>query len=1279
MADTGALTGTAPAAVRAGQTTRVQITLSRSSRLARLFIVHFRFDKAFIEPCMRGVLQAVNAHALAHADEKLLIVGHCDKTGSDTYNQSLSERRARSVFAYLTVGRDAASRTAALAEWNAIRQRRPGGELPSVRDNWDVREYQHILQDLRFYAGRVDGQNGPATRDAVRAYRCAKGLPPGDTVDDPTWEALIADYLGQDSLAIPADRFLPNCSGEVLKWLGCGEEDPVDNRATAWRPNRRVELLFVRADALPCQVPQPDTFNLPAPGAVNSNWCVGPTTGGGSHSCFVTPAAPGSTSSRSPDAFTRVPDQSGTITVEGTVQREGTGGALTPVPNQPFVLIAPNGEFKAGENAQGEAIPGRTDASGGFSFSNMPPGVYTFEVVTPANAPALVRLADGNDADIKGAIVCKALAAPPPGGANPRLDVVIVNAPVLREIRLPVAAHIMLPLDSRSNDVRQCPDSTGALVPQVTQHTEAEIRQFFEGANTIWRQARVRFELVDVVREAYTHPIADPALRGNCAVDQNEFTFLLSRCPYPDVVNAYFFRDFAGSGEAGFGVSVESGAVGGLPGGVAVADRASGTFGGAPVDITLDAAESTQFVAHELGHYLNLDNVDATPANADRLMLPGTATGANRTLVQAEIDRARASRGAASSCVPLSLRVTGATQIGGSLSNQFIIIQDPARTVTIDADIPDRLLDPAVGALTITGGTPGANPKQQTVSAGSAGDFTVEATYTPAGGGAPVVKRVVIRVATFALRVEGARQVPPGGTTFVTRRDPAGRVTIIADISSLPFCVPVTLVTWTGGTQTADPVRRTLVPAASGSTVVTATVAGVTRPVTITVIVPQLDIITPPLVPAQADTFSPTAASPAARAVRIGLWDRAFDSTTGNLRNQRTETLNFVGADSRRFYFRLRDASAATEAQINWRTVFGDGSTDHAPPSQALTLTETAAGSGVFISKAVMLVSDNDDRQQATDSGLPAGHSDAGLRNPDQSNHRLRRVTVDNTHQLDSQVVGEYIPTGATAPAATVTLPVFERAPEERRRIRVHLVNVRRTVGGAGIVTAARRDLVFDTFRSVYARCGIFAVVDEIVVDPPATATVWPTQYPGDPIAINPSVVEPTFVSGSLTPSRPAQDIINLIRARADFDANDLYIICVAHIYQAPVAAPPGPLVDGPGGVAFADFVLSATSTARSFALAGVLSGITEFAEPHEATHNTTNFSHYDLAASGATGPGNIDSKNLMHRFFLQTGLGVRNPKRLWNETVTNNNQSPALVIPAQIDAIRGSRFARPY
>ena len=37
----------------------------------------------------------------------------------------------------------------------------------------------------------------------------------------------------------------------------------------------------------------------------------------------------------------------------------------------------------------------------------------------------------------------------------------------------------------------------------------------------------------------------------------------------------------------------------------------------------------------------------------------------------------------------------------------------------------------------------------------------------------------------------------------------------------------------------------------------------------------------------------------AATRVRIGLWDHAFDSATGNLRNAVAEPANFIGSDTR--------------------------------------------------------------------------------------------------------------------------------------------------------------------------------------------------------------------------------------------------------------------------------------------------------------------------------------------------------------------------------------------
>ncbi|MEJ2557408.1 MAG: OmpA family protein, partial [Anaerolineae bacterium] len=363
-----------PVVVRADQPeTRVTIILrvDENKAIAKAYIVHFWFDKAFIEPCLRSVLRQVAEHAQDHPDEKLIIVGHTDLTGGDDYNQSLSERRARSVFAYLTFGRDPA---AALSEWDQLRRRRPAGESPSIKDTWAVREYQYMLQDLGFYAGNIDENHGPQTDQAVENFRAAKGLPPGVTVDDAVWAALIQDYMAQDNLAVPESQFLPNCDNEILKWLGCGEKDPVRNTQDAWRPNRRTELLFVKAESLPCEVPQPFTFELPQPGAVGSAWCLGPGDPN-ARCCFLTRQA------EEEGKFFVQPAEPGAVVVQGSIKFEDG----TPLANNKYVPIAPDGEFMDGERPSGEnrgrPIPGRTAADGTFAYPDKPKGIgiYTLE------------------------------------------------------------------------------------------------------------------------------------------------------------------------------------------------------------------------------------------------------------------------------------------------------------------------------------------------------------------------------------------------------------------------------------------------------------------------------------------------------------------------------------------------------------------------------------------------------------------------------------------------------------------------------------------------------------------------------------------------------------------------------------------------------------------------------------------------------------------------------------------------------------------------------------
>ncbi len=424
--------------------------------------------------------------------------------------------------------------------------------------------------------------------------------------------------------------------------------------------------------------------------------------------------------------------------------------------------------------------------------------------------------------------------------------------------------------------------------------------------------------------------------------------------------------------------------------------------------------------------------------------------------------------------------------------------------------------------------------------------------------------------------------------------------------------------------------------------------------------------------------------------VRFGLWDKAFDPANGNLLNGATDATHFIGADTRRFLFRVRDPNATTP-QLEWRTVKADNTDDHAPAAQPLQLQQTAPNSRLFFSSPVFLVTDEIDRQ-LQNSGLTVPAVNLLL-------PRIRKVTVDATHQLDGKVAATYSPAaGQTLRNATV---LFARTPEERKRLRVHLVSVRASVGAAGVLSAARKTRATDLFRSLYAVCGIYADViqAEIVIDPPASCLAWPTVYPGNAAFLAGPVVEGFgFVGNNLVPSASQLDIITVVRNLAGFAANDIYLVFVNRILAAPLPAPPPPPPVGTppaavafqqnGGESFPDSFTAVGSLARGFTFVWAIVGSNNV-EVHETTHVTTDLrnnagGHYDLglprtAVPSPTTPGNVDGKNLMHRFPPAFATSVLDPKRLWNTEVTNSNYNPALVIPAQIDAIRSSRFVQNF
>lgn len=434
-----AMSGEAEATVRRGQTEQVQITLRPGANIAKAFIIHFRFDSAFFEPCMREVLEKVFNYAQAHSGEKIVVVGHTDKQGPPEYNQQLSERRARSVFAVLTFGASPALRDSAITDWDQLW--RPGHT--GLHDEWSVREQQYMLQDLEFYSGNIK-EDPDAKTDAVKlaaavsAFQGDHGLPATGVVDAATWRALGTAYLEAGALAIPEDRFLRNanpeepCDEGILKWLGCGEQDPVRNTEDAWRPNRRVEILFVRVDKLPCQVPPPVTLKQPAPIAEDNKWCLGPGDVN-KRCCFTTRPQPNQ--QRDPNKLQVIPAEPDQVTVNGTVKFDDD----SPVAKEEYTLIAPDGTFlhsgpdqngviKAdlGEVARGakrgRPIPMRTDGDGKFSHPEPTlVGVYILGLPKLAE-PAVARANEEPPEAAIGNVVCMDIESPtgpqPPGSGG---------------------------------------------------------------------------------------------------------------------------------------------------------------------------------------------------------------------------------------------------------------------------------------------------------------------------------------------------------------------------------------------------------------------------------------------------------------------------------------------------------------------------------------------------------------------------------------------------------------------------------------------------------------------------------------------------------------------------------------------------------------------------------------------------------------------------------------------------------------------------------------------
>jgi hypothetical protein len=214
------------------------VLVPKTSRI-RLVGMFFDLDKCFLLPSAMHGIRKIKGQYDKYPDSNLLVVGHTDTSGADSYNLTLSLERADAVAAFLTDD---------VAAWEAW-----FGTAKPAEKRWGTREVQAMLTVLPegeppYYQGEPNGSEDAEHTAAVKGFQKAQGLTVDGIAGPLTRKALIEAYMGLDGTTLP--------DGITLTTHGCGESFPADATGDNVRDpdNRRVEVFFFDG---PIQPPPP--------------------------------------------------------------------------------------------------------------------------------------------------------------------------------------------------------------------------------------------------------------------------------------------------------------------------------------------------------------------------------------------------------------------------------------------------------------------------------------------------------------------------------------------------------------------------------------------------------------------------------------------------------------------------------------------------------------------------------------------------------------------------------------------------------------------------------------------------------------------------------------------------------------------------------------------------------------------------------------------------------------------------------------------------------------
>lgn len=192
--------------------------------------ITFATAQSFLHPDhaaeLKGLRASIDAWKKKTPEGKLAVFGHADAVGKESDNKILSERRGRALLAFLTLD---ASAYAAIGK----------------EENWKLDLHQALLKQLGHDPGAIDGQDGPKTQAAVKAFRKKQGLPESGALDADTKQKLYEAFFSDcNPKAVPAKDF-DDVNGNAF--AGCSEFNLADKTQGPCEKNRRVGVFLLKA------------------------------------------------------------------------------------------------------------------------------------------------------------------------------------------------------------------------------------------------------------------------------------------------------------------------------------------------------------------------------------------------------------------------------------------------------------------------------------------------------------------------------------------------------------------------------------------------------------------------------------------------------------------------------------------------------------------------------------------------------------------------------------------------------------------------------------------------------------------------------------------------------------------------------------------------------------------------------------------------------------------------------------------------------------------------